>query len=384
MNDILRFLHIADVHLGLKSAYLEDEEARIREKDFTAAFEDAITFAAGPKNAIEFVIIAGDLFDDNKPSKTLIEFAKRQFAKLGEIGIHTFLIGGTHDNLSYPDCVLNKYFDNSEYFTIIKDSNIAAPIKKIIKGNPVYLYGFSHQLHKSTPPYDTFKKCDEDGIHIGIIHGSIEVGGSGKIDDIYVPLKLENLLKTGMDYIALGHYHSFRIVNEQSPMIVYPGTLESCKFEESESQHYIISVEIEPASHSVRLNKINYNQKHILIKETIDLTMLPDIKSEEELITYLKSRGSKNKIAQYTVEGNASFVFDSERVCEAVKDNYFYIKIDDITTIFTSYMIDEISRENTIRGVYVRKMKHLIANCEDEEEKEILQTSLKIGITGLS
>ena len=382
MKEKIRFLHLADLHLGISNSFLPKDAAKDRSDAFLKAFEEAIDFACIKDNDISFVIIAGDLFDYNKPSSALVEFVRRQFKKLENAEISAFLIGGTHDNLGYPNCVYNDKFDDLKLLTIFKNPNISEPLLVNIKNTDIHFYAFSHQPNKSQPPYDSFEKIDKEGFHMAVIHGSADIGKATDTKDIYVPLKMKNLAETGMDYIALGHYHSYNVVRQNSPMIVYSGCLENCKFGEGE-KHFFVVGEIDPTSSRISLNNVEYERKHIFTTESINLDTKQDINNEDDLIKTISSFGGSRKITKLQINGTCEFAFDVEKITEAVKDKFYFIKIEDNTSMLSSSSIKNMSGENTIRGLFVKKILEKIENCSDEEEKKILQMSLKIGISGL-
>ena len=87
------------------------------------------------------------------------------------------------------------------------------------------MYGMSWTPGKSRRPFDSFKAIDEPGFHIAMLHGSLDSAESWDLEERDVPIRLENLQKSGMDYVALGHYHSLQI--HPGPVTVaYTGNIE--------------------------------------------------------------------------------------------------------------------------------------------------------------
>jgi DNA repair exonuclease SbcCD nuclease subunit len=85
-----------------------------------------------------------------------------------------------------------------------------------------HLYGISYptsEVRENLVP--KFPKEIEKPFAIGILHGN--VGGDPNHDN-YAPCSLHDLLTSRMDYWALGHIHSRKILREHSPSVVYPGT----------------------------------------------------------------------------------------------------------------------------------------------------------------
>lgn len=89
---MIRFLHLADLHLGSSFGYLSKEKEKIRQKDLFNALERAVDFAIDRKNQICGVLICGDLFDNIAPEDDLVYKTIKKLALLKENKIPTFLV----------------------------------------------------------------------------------------------------------------------------------------------------------------------------------------------------------------------------------------------------------------------------------------------------
>ena len=90
-----RFLHIADIHLGF-DRYNSPE----RTKDFYYALSDVIDRYAIAA-AVDFVLIAGDLFEHRVIQPAILNQAQLCFQQLKAAGIPVLAIEGNHDNTPY-------------------------------------------------------------------------------------------------------------------------------------------------------------------------------------------------------------------------------------------------------------------------------------------
>ena len=84
------FIAIADVHLGAK-LYNIPELAEDLKEDFKRAVDLAIA------KKVKYLVIAGDLFDSNKPTPDLVDFVAEQVEKAGSNGCIVTGIAGDHD-----------------------------------------------------------------------------------------------------------------------------------------------------------------------------------------------------------------------------------------------------------------------------------------------
>src|SRR5215212_8229390 len=86
-----RFLHIADIHLGIKRYNLPD-----RTGDFFRAWKEVIErYAIGRR--VDFVVIAGDLFDRRNVDPQAAKHAMYMLRQLAEERIPVIVIEGNHD-----------------------------------------------------------------------------------------------------------------------------------------------------------------------------------------------------------------------------------------------------------------------------------------------
>ena len=85
---MVKFSHMSDVHLGgWKQKPLQDLNFQ--------SFQKAIDICINEK--VDFLLIAGDLFDTAYPSIEVLKETFAEFKKLKDSGIPCFLISGSHD-----------------------------------------------------------------------------------------------------------------------------------------------------------------------------------------------------------------------------------------------------------------------------------------------
>ncbi|API91092.1 MULTISPECIES: DNA repair exonuclease [unclassified Virgibacillus] len=218
MTKEITFLHAADLHLdspfkGLASAP-EDIFKDIRKSTFTAL--DNLVKAA-IQHHVDFVLLVGDLFDNEQQSLQAQIRLKRAFETLQQHGITVFLSYGNHDHLNgnahsvpYPDNVIEFKEGAVTSYTYVKHDEPLAVI-----------YGFSYQeravQNNKTSEYQITDLSVP--FHIGMLHGSVQ---SNTDHDTYAPFKISDLTGVDMDYWALGHIHRQQVL-KQTPPIIYPG-----------------------------------------------------------------------------------------------------------------------------------------------------------------
>ena len=108
-----RFLHAADIHLDSPMRGLERYDGAPVDRIRTAtrrALERLVELAL--EHRVDFVLIAGDLYDGDWRDYNTGLFLRRTLGRLSEAGIRVFIIAGNHDAenrmtraLSLPDGV---------------------------------------------------------------------------------------------------------------------------------------------------------------------------------------------------------------------------------------------------------------------------------------
>ena len=89
----MKFLHTADWQLGMKAVHVGEAGNQVRETRM-AALRHAIEIAR--ENAVDFVLVAGDAFEDNGVETFLVQSVADLLARVGR---PVYLIPGNHDPL---------------------------------------------------------------------------------------------------------------------------------------------------------------------------------------------------------------------------------------------------------------------------------------------
>ncbi|KZE67198.1 hypothetical protein AWM68_04895 [Fictibacillus phosphorivorans] len=217
---MIKFLHCADLHLdspfkGL-SSLPEGLFKRLSESTFLS-FKRLIDLAISEK--VDFVVIAGDLYDSGNRSLKAQSFLKNCFVKLESHNIHVYISHGNHDpldgqwvNLDWPSNV--HFFEGNS----IQTFHFEKEGRKM-----VCLHGFSYETAAVTDNRTlSYPEKKDDLYHIGILHGQAD-GYSGH--SRYAPFLVSELLKKGYDYWALGHIHK-KVDLSIEPPIRYSGNIQ--------------------------------------------------------------------------------------------------------------------------------------------------------------
>jgi len=234
----MKFIHTADIHLDSPLHRLEDYEGapvdEIRQAS-RRAFENLIDLAL--EEAVDFVLIAGDLFDgDWKDYNTGLYFVS-QMRRLGEDGIPVFIVAGNHDAEGKMTRTL-PYPDNVHVFSSRKpETKTLAKLDVAIHGQsfakPAVMDNLANLYPEPLPGH----------FNIGLLHTSLN-GREGHAS--YAPCSVGDLNSRGYDYWALGHVHQFEMVASDPP-VVFPGCIQGRHVKETDVKGCVL-VEVEAGS----------------------------------------------------------------------------------------------------------------------------------------
>jgi exonuclease SbcD len=253
----ISFLHAADIHLDSPLKGLERYENAPVERMRGAtrrAFERLIDLAI--EKRVDFVLIAGDLYDGDCRDYNTGLYLTRQLLRLREEKIPVFIIAGNHDAankmtrvLPLPENVRILGHDRPETVWV-NDKAVA------IHGQSFARAAVTENLAAGYPP------AESGCINIGLLHTGLG-GMSGH--ERYAPCTLDELRFKRYDYWALGHIHAREVLCED-PLIVFAGNVQGRHARETGPKGCLVSTI--HSDHSVdqvfhRLDQVRWERSHV-------------------------------------------------------------------------------------------------------------------------
>ena len=210
----IRFIHCADLHIDSPLRGLEAYEGAPVERLRHAtreSFENLVGLAI--REQVDFVIIAGDLFDGKWQDIQTGLWTAAKFRRLEREQIPVYLLRGNHDAASevrqrvrWPDNVYEFSVEQPE--TLIDDKT----------GVALHGQGFpTREVQEDLAA--VYPDPVPDRLNIGVLHTSLTGDPN---HDTYAATS-ENVLKLrGYDYWALGHIHKRSVIHDE-PAIIFSG-----------------------------------------------------------------------------------------------------------------------------------------------------------------
>ncbi len=211
----MKIIHTADLHLGSKiSSRFPADVSELVKSELRAAFMGMIDHAR--RVGASVIILSGDVFDSDRPFKKDTDFFYRAVERCPEIDF--IYLRGNHDVDGERREIANlKTFDGS--WRAYRYGNIA-------------IYGIESDGTNRESLYSTLKPSPDE-VNIVMLHGQIGSSGKDSVD-------LLRLAEKNIDYLALGHIHSYAVGRLDSRGVyAYPGCLFGRGFDECGSHGFI-------------------------------------------------------------------------------------------------------------------------------------------------
>ena len=355
----MKFAHIADMHFDTAFDSLENskglgEKRRLEQRDVFRKMIEQIK-----NREIKFLFISGDLYEQKSIRQTTIDYINSLFREIPDTRI--FITPGNHDPFITNSFYAKYKWAENVYIFSDKVEKIETPEADI------YGVGYA-SFYTGSLGIENTNIENKDKINIAVVHATID--GTEKADLEYNPVSSKKIIEAGFDYIACGHVHKREYIAGNK--IVYPGSMISLGFDEPGEHGMIIG---DVSKESVQIEFIKLDDRIFKVEDE-DIS---EINSEEELIEKINSlEFDKNEEIEINLVGRRNFEINKNNILKLIQNDKV-LKIKDSTKI--KYNIEEIAKEDNLRGIFVRK---LLAKKEDGTytEEEILK-AIEIGLEAL-
>ncbi len=352
----MKLIHCADLHLDSKmSANLDKEKAKERKGEILNTFTKMVDY--GIDNSVEAILISGDMFDTKNISATVRNTVLHSIATNSQIRF--YYLKGNHDNDNFLSN-LEEVPDNLKMFDTNWKTYEEADGKIVISGLEL-------SKNNTRSAYVSLV-LDSNKYNIVMLHGQeAEVVAKDKAEVI----NLKELRNRGIDYLALGHVHSYKMTELDSRGVYcYPGCLEGRGFDEC-GDHGFVVLDFNENTGVCTKEFISFAKRKLYVVE-VDVT---DCQTTIEMInrtaTMIENIGCEiTSLLKIVLKGMIDIECEKDLayLLTKFKNDFYFAKVYDETTLkinFDDYIMDE-----SLKGEYVRQ----IMNDEliPEEDKKII------------
>jgi DNA repair exonuclease SbcCD nuclease subunit len=380
---MLRLLHTADVHLGARHADLGDRAATQRERQF-AAFVATIDLALAEK--VDLVLIAGDLFDSNVQPRRSVERAAAELARLVSGRVRTVLVPGTHD--VYDRASVYRAYD----LAAIAGAGDGSDLRTVLTPERPWVHLGSLDAVVHGPVFATKKAphsplrdlattdVPEATWRIGLLHAAIAIPGRTDHDDVVITT--DEIAASGLDYLALGHWHGAQVATARGVTYAYAGAPEPVALDQDKAGKVLL-VTLDGSGDAKQVAV----EERVVGKTTFERIEVDaaTLESQPALVTRLRAAATPDTVLDIRLIGVRpdELDVDTAEVEEALRGACLRIRVRDQS--HPPLTEGALPPAETIAGAFIRNVEERIASLEGSpdtaaaREAEELRDVLRLG-----
>jgi len=355
-----RLLHMADVHIGARYRDLGPVAAAQRERQF-AAFERAIGLALSQK--VDLVVVCGDLFDSNSQPRRSVERVAAQLARLAGQHIPAVLIPGTHD--CYDEGSIYRVFDlprlagvepGSDAVVVLTDERPAVSYPSL----DVTVHGRVARTKRAPQSPLAGFSAKESGAatrwHVGLIHGSLRLPGKVEADDVL--FTDAEVGASGLDYLALGHWHSFLSGRAGSTTWAYAGAPEPVALDQDGAGSVLLVELAEGAQPKIEQLPVG---RTVVQRLELDAAQ---VESQDRLVARLAELADENLFLDVRLVGVMpdGLDYNLDEIERQLAKRFLRFRLRDVSV--KALPEGEPAPADTIPGAFVRDLEQRISERE--------------------
>lgn len=359
---MLRLLHTADVHLGARHADLGEQAAALRERQF-AAFRATVDLAI--EERVDVVLVAGDLFDSNVQPRRSVDRVAAELKRLEGAAIRTAIIPGTHD--VYDRASVYRAYDLAAMAGLVATSDLVTVLTPerpdvVYPALDLVVHGrvFATKRAPRSPLADFSVAADVRATwHVGLVHGSVAIPGRTDSDEVVVTAA--EIGASHLDYLALGHWHSFQQGRAGTTTWAYSGAPEPVAVDQDRAGSVLL-VELEARNGSRRVTVTERRIGHTSFeRHDVDAATL---EGQPALVARLGALANPDLILDARITGVRpdSLDVDTDEVERELADRFFRVRVRDISV--AALPDGPLPPAETIAGALARDLEARIASAE--------------------
>ena len=261
MAPCVRFLHCAGFRFDSPSWEGPEGWSAQRTQDLWQTFESVLSLCQSEK--VDFLFIAGDLFEQEYVRKETVERVARSFAKL--VGIRIFIAPGERDPLVSTSAYRLSVWPSNVHIFLGSLSSVKIPSQNAT------VYGAGWTAYRQEGSFlDGFQAKRDGTLQFMLLHAEVN---SVKNTEGYIPILMEQIESSGLNYIALGHQEVWSGIQKAGGTFWADcGSSEARRFRESGPRGVLLGeIDNESSRFEFReLGQRRYFEKTLLIQSDME------------------------------------------------------------------------------------------------------------------
>lgn len=365
---MIRLVHLADLHLGRPFQML-GEKGGAQRRALESALVRTVDLAIAER--AHLVLVAGDLFDTPKPSQASVDVAARELRRLDDARIRVALVAGNHD--AGPDGRiaawdhLREANPNAMLFGPETETHVLADLDLTITGR-------SPGAGTAGSPLAEWPRTRSTTFAVGLTHGSCYRAGVVEGPAVIHPQEIRAL---GLDYLALGDWHSPLEVHGPPHPAWYAGSPELLAYDQEGAGHVLL-VDL-PAPGQARVSPRRVGRRRYLRLE-LDLASSDD----DAVRRALEAAADADTVCDAVLGGlvPVSRIVAPRALEDEYGSRFFRLRVTNRTHVWLDDAQLAGVPADTVLGRFVRVMQQRIA-ASPEERRALLAESLQVGVAVL-
>ena len=337
----MKLIHCADIHLDSPmETNLSADKARERKLEIRSTFARMVRTAA--EEGVEAVLIAGDLFDGARVTKSTENYVLDLIASHPMIDF--FYLSGNHDKGS----------------TIFATEQRPANLYTFGMTWTTYRKGNLAIAGAEIPNADTLSLEPED-VNILLLHGQERRSAGVAGEDI---IHLGRFKNKNIYYAALGHIHEHRVLRlDARGVAVYSGCLEGRGFDECGTKGYVL-LKVVGGRVSHRFVPFATRKLHTVECDITGFSSGLDL--EEKMLASVADIAQTDMVKVIlTGTSPAEATLDLSHLRGVLAERFYFAKVKDETRL--SINVEDYVHDISLKGEFVRRV---MASSLSESEKE--------------
>lgn len=356
---MIRILHAADLHMDSPFEGLSSQQAALRRREQRGLLNRLLELVE--ESGAQMMLLAGDLLDS---SDVYAETGAMLVNVLGRMSIPVFIAPGNHDfySLRSPYSRL-QLPENVHVFTENRLQSV------VLEELGVRVWGAGYTDRVCPPLLDGFSPAREpEMLEILCFHGEV-----GSVHSPYAPCTEDDLAVSGVDYAALGHIHRFSGLRRAGDTYyAWPGCPEGRGFDETGEKGVILA---DVARGRCRLQFVPLGGRRYEILR---------VEAGEDALTSILAalpEGTERDIYRIILGGEYRGSVDMAALRAVLEERFFALQLRDETRPCRE-LWDGVD-ENSLRGLFLRRMHSRLETAESDEERQKLLIALRCGLAAL-
>lgn len=339
----MKIIHCADLHLDSKlTANLSKEQTKERRVELLHTYERMVNYAS--EQGVRAIIIAGDMFDTNRVSVTV------RNTVIGTINNHPeidfYYLKGNHDHNNVLE-IQEESPGNLKMFGDVWHTYAANPDTN----HSIMITGVELEQCKKDSFYDSLV-LDYNKFNIVVLHGQESIYN---VKDKTEIINLGALRNKGIDYLALGHIHTYKKQElDKRGIYSYPGCLEGRGFDETGVCGFVL-LDIDEEKRTCESEFIPFADRVLYVKEVDISDCMTSIQITRKIEQELDQEGySDRSLVKIVLTGNVDIECEKnmEYLKKQLENRFYFLKIYDETRFAVDYR--GFALDASLKGEFVR------------------------------